>query len=77
MAIAFVDNSAMSLASVFELSSSHADGSRLMSDEELILDARSGKRPYQMVEDRLMKLLKGDLPLVSQLRTRNLIASRS
>ena len=45
--------------------------------EELIPDVRSEIRPAQMVEDKLMGMLKGDFVMVSQLRMKRMIARRS
>ena len=77
MNIAF--NSQTLLAS-FASRDSLAQSAELVSmgaDEELVLDGRSERRPAEQVEDRLSGMLKGDSVMISQLRTKSLIAHRA
>lgn len=48
----------------------------LAHDEALIVDARSGVSPAQMVENKLSKMLKDTSMPVSHLQTRGLLRAR-
>ena len=77
MATTFTDKSPMSLACVFEPFPRTSEDAFMIGDEEPVVDARSGKRPAVMVDDKLTYMLKGDFQMVSQLQLRNLFANRS
>jgi hypothetical protein len=50
---------------------------RPLADEALVLDARAQVRPAQLVEQKLIALLKSRLVPVSQVRTTSLTNARS
>jgi hypothetical protein len=47
-----------------------------LGDEELVLDERAARCPAQMVEDKLLSMLKGGGAMVSQQRLKQLIGRR-